>query len=349
MKKSYTIRMKRSLFTTAIALVVALCSVSEGIAQDIHYTNFGYSPLNINPALTGVFTGDGRFTGNYRSQWSNVPVGYNTFSGSYDTKFGSALRHSPFRLGTFFSYDQAGDSKLNNLALYVTGAYVLPFMKTNFLSLGASVGGHQRRFLTQDLRYGEQFRSKTFNSTNPITDPTQTVFDQSINYADVSVGANVRHEKGRRQLDFGVGVFHLNQPVKSHNNIVAVKLEPRVSAYIAGSVPIGRHFDFMGDMMAQYQGPHEEWVVGAGLRMYLVQKATKLFAIEGGATLRNGDAWVPRIGVVYNQWRVGLNYDINFSNFRPASIYNGGPELNVIYIFSKVPPAHFCPLCPVYL
>jgi len=42
-------------------------------AQDIHYSQFDRSPLNINPALTGLFKGDLRFIGNYRSQWNRVP------------------------------------------------------------------------------------------------------------------------------------------------------------------------------------------------------------------------------------------------------------------------------------
>lgn len=331
------------------AFVAALCVSGSLTAQDIHYTNFGYSPLNINPALTGVFVGDGRFTGNYRNQWSNVPVGYNTFSGSYDMKFGNGLRHSPFRLGVFASYDQAGDSRLNNTNFALSGAYVIPVLKNNFISLGGSIGGHQRRFLTPDLQFGDQFRTKRFDPANPTIDPVNTVFDQSIFYGDVNAGVNFRHERGRRQFDLGVGAFHLNRPDKSHNNVEMVKLEPRLSTYFSGAFPVGRHFDILAEGMGQFQGPHQEWVLGAGARVYLIQKATRLVALQGGATLRSGDAWVPHIGLIYNQWKVAVNYDVNFSDFRPASIYNGGPELNVIYIFSKVPPARFCPLCPVYL
>ena len=56
-------------------------------AQDLHFSQFQNSPLNHNPALTGVFSGDQRFAASYRRQWFQVPVDYLTFSASYDMKF----------------------------------------------------------------------------------------------------------------------------------------------------------------------------------------------------------------------------------------------------------------------
>ena len=41
-------------------------------AQDIHFTQWMFSPLNLNPAETGRFDGDYRVVGNYRSQWGAV-------------------------------------------------------------------------------------------------------------------------------------------------------------------------------------------------------------------------------------------------------------------------------------
>ena len=59
--------------------------MSPSFAQDIHFSQFNNSPLNLNPAQTGLFNGDWRFVGNLRNQWSSVPVPYRTFSLSTDT------------------------------------------------------------------------------------------------------------------------------------------------------------------------------------------------------------------------------------------------------------------------
>ena len=87
---------------------------------------------------------------------------------------------------------------------------------------------------------------------------------------------------------------------------------------------------------------------GIGGRLYIVDKRTRQIALQAGLTIRNGDAFSPHIGLLYNRWKVGLNFDSNFSNFKTATNRLGGPEINFIYIFAKVPPA-ICPLCPVYL
>ena len=65
-------------FVIGIALFVGI-----GLnAQDIHFSQFYMSPLNLNPALTGVMNCNTRFVGNYRNQWASVlkSNAYNTYS-----------------------------------------------------------------------------------------------------------------------------------------------------------------------------------------------------------------------------------------------------------------------------
>ena len=108
-------------------------------------------------------------------------------------------------------------------------------------------------------------------------------------------------------------------------------------------------FDILLDGSAQFQGPHRELLGSLGGRLYLVDKHTKQIALQAGITLRNGDAVSPHVGIIYNRWKVAVNFDSNFSQFKTASNRLGGPELNVIYIFAKVRPANYCTLCPTYL
>jgi len=55
-------------------------------AQDIHFSQFYMSPLNLNPALTGVMNSQVRVVGNYRNQWASVlkSNAFSTYSASYD-------------------------------------------------------------------------------------------------------------------------------------------------------------------------------------------------------------------------------------------------------------------------
>ncbi len=343
--------MKKHLYFLLFVLLTLVNLPIFSWAQDIHYTNFGFSPLNVNPALTGVFNGDYRATGNFRSQWQGVPVSYLTVSGSFDMKVqkkkGGAI--SPFRVGAFLSHDNAGWSHLNNTSVYLAGSYVKALTRQDFVSGGLSLGINQRAFKTGDLTWDDQYYNKKFDPNFISADAT--VFDQSIFYPDLSIGGNYhRQAPGQRSgLDIGLGVFHLNQPKKSFHGEPAVKCEMRYSLSGATNIAVSNNFDILLDLMGQMQGPHKEILGGVGARMYLVDKVTKQIALQAGVTLRTGDAVSPHIGLIYNNWKVGLNFDSNISTFKTATNRFGGPEINFIYIFAKVPPAKYCPLCPVYL
>ncbi len=341
--------MKRQIYKSfALALVMFSCPFFS-VAQDIHYSNFGFSPLNMNPALTGVFNGEYRGTANYRSQWSGVPVSYTTFSGSVDMKMASKKEIPPFRIGAFLSRDKAGWSKLTNTALYVSGSYLRPLSTKDFLSGGIAIGLNQRAFRTGDLTWDDQYFDKRFNATAVSADAT--AFEETIYYPDLSAGLNYHRQAPRQRsgLDLGFGVFHINNPSRSFKGEPAVKCAPRYSLYGSTNVQISEFFDVLLDGSAQLQGPHRELLVGIGGRLYLVDKHTRQIALQAGITLRNGDAVSPHVGLVYNRWKFAVNFDSNFSRFRTATDRFGGPELNLVYIFAKVRPANYCTLCPTYL
>ena len=70
-------------FLMTYVLFLSTCSY----AQDIHFSQYTGSILNVNPAFTGLFDGDYRVNGIYRSQWSSVPVPYSTISIAVDGRF----------------------------------------------------------------------------------------------------------------------------------------------------------------------------------------------------------------------------------------------------------------------
>jgi type IX secretion system PorP/SprF family membrane protein len=341
-------------FSKVFALVCVLVMPFLATAQDIHYSNFGFSPLNLNPALTGVFNGDYRGTGNYRSQWRGLggpTTNFSTFSGSFDMKVNSKKSPNlpPFRVGAFLRHDQAGWSKLTNSSVYLMGSYMRALTNSDLLSGGISLGVSQRRFQTGDLTWDDQFVDRQFNGN--IRSADLSVFDQAVVYPDISVGANYHRQKpGQRSgLDAGVGYFHLNHPKISFMGTPAMRCEGRLTLHFNSNIKVANKVDLLLDGMGQFQGQHREVLGGVGGRLYLVDKHTKLIALQAGVMFRNKDAYSPNLGLLWNNWKFAVNFDSNFSPFRVASNRWGGPEFNVIYIFAKVKPAGYCPLCPPYL
>jgi hypothetical protein len=78
-------------FLRACAFTFCILNSAFLISQDIHFSNWQMSPLNLNPANAGMFEGDGRLIFNYRNQWKQVPVTYNTFSFAADMNLNKSL------------------------------------------------------------------------------------------------------------------------------------------------------------------------------------------------------------------------------------------------------------------
>ena len=87
-------------------------------SQDLHFSMYPLSPLNINPALTGNFIGDFRANSIHRSQWAAVTVPYSTYSLSSDFKTNKKIS-----LGILINQDRAGDSQFNTFQMNVISAF----------------------------------------------------------------------------------------------------------------------------------------------------------------------------------------------------------------------------------
>lgn len=321
-------------------------------AQDIHYSNFGFSPLNINPALTGIFAGDYRINGSYRSQWRGVPVSYSTFSGAFDMRLGSrekSLLERRWSVGMVFNHDKAGYSQLKNNNIGLAASYIAPLSEQDFLSAGGYLGFHQRRFSTGDLTWDDQYYNKKFDPNFASADIEN--FEMNNTYGNVATGLNYHHQKpGKRgAFDLGLGLFNINRPNVSFQNEPNCKLPVRYSVYTGANLQVHKNFDILLEAMGQWQGPHRELIGTVGGRLYIVDKTTEQIAVQAAFSMRGKDAFSPQVGLIYNNWKVAVNFDANYSPFKKATNRLGGPEISVIYIFSKVPPGTYCPICPTYL
>jgi hypothetical protein len=91
-------------------VVMIICILKSSTAQDLHFSNWNMSPLNLNPANAGMFDGDGRLIFNYRNQWKSVPVPYNTFSFGADFNLKKSLiKNTDEAVGIIFNHDASGD------------------------------------------------------------------------------------------------------------------------------------------------------------------------------------------------------------------------------------------------
>jgi type IX secretion system PorP/SprF family membrane protein len=330
-------------------------------AQDFHYSQFFNAPVYLNPALTGVFNGDLRLQGNYRDQWTDVPVSYRTFSLMADKKFIRRTdRSSFFAAGLGLNYDQAGDGRLSWSDLNLNASYTHYLSEGMFLTLGGRAAVAQRRFEPEALRFADQFNFGT-GAFDPAFRTGEDFARTNHVFPDFSVGVNFHwqaldryqrydYKEERSKIDVGIALMHLTTPDQTFIEDIDVPLYRRFSAYAQGVLQLNAPLDLVGGITGQFQGPYREYVAMGGLRVHLNTEPGKQLSLQGALGYRFaefGDAFYPMLQLEYNAFRVGFSYDINISDFNVATQRNGGPELSVRYVFKKVRPVpsrRFCPL-----
>jgi len=314
--------------------------------QDLHYSQFFNSQMNINPALTGIFNGDVRFTGHYRNQWPSVPVDYTTVSAAADMKFLRPNSNNFFSGGVLLNYDQAGDSQLRFAQIGLGGSYSMEVAANNFITLGAMLGIADRRFSLTNLTFDAQYTGGQFDPSLPINE----FFDRTgVTIFDVSLGGNYRWQKtSRTKLDLGLGVFHINKPKHPFYDEDDIRLPIRLGIHALAQFQVGDHFDLMARALYQNQSPYQETVLGLGGLFYINQNRGKEFGLELGVHYRLNDAIVPMVLLHWRALTVGYSHDINTSPFKVATNNNGGPELTLSYIITKVKPLSKYKVCPLF-
>jgi len=104
-----------------LIVLLILLTTTSAFGQDVHYSQYFNCPLSLNPAETGIFDGDWRAIGNYRSQWSSLGIPYNTLSASYDKQL--YLNNHHFSPGFFIMSDNSGNPEIEVTMAYASLGY----------------------------------------------------------------------------------------------------------------------------------------------------------------------------------------------------------------------------------
>ncbi|MBL7828648.1 MAG: PorP/SprF family type IX secretion system membrane protein [Saprospiraceae bacterium] len=335
-------------FRLLVSLVLML-TLGSSQAQDIHFSQFGSSPLNLNPANAGVFGGDMRFVGNYRNQWRSVPVPYTTFSGSVENKiYWAKAKYDRFLTGSLLiNYDRQGSLHLTSLLVGIPVSATFPIGKSSFLTLGVTPAFGQRAFNTNKLSFDAQWQDCIYDPSAPFRED-QLFLSQNLKYFDLSAGGNLRMQsKGKRtRFDIGAALHHLNRPYHDFWSVTLanpgnVRLYDKLAIHVNGLIQVAGNFDLMVQGLYQSQGTYREIVYGAGLRMHLNRQTYRETAIQIGVDYRQryNDALIPRLDFLYRAWQLGLSYDMNsFSDAELVTNGRGGLELSLIYRLYRVKP-----------
>lgn len=321
--------------------ILLLCiGLSSGsFAQDFHLSQWDAASINANPGMTGVFKGDYRIHGHFRTQWAALATRpFTTGLISFDAnqgKWGWGIQAANFRAGT---------GAYNVISILPAFAWKFPLGKErhHFITTGLSAGIFQKSIRISELTFGDEYSPYGGGS---FSNPTQETFgDANVLNVDVNVGVMYYYAKpGVRVNPFGgFSVFHVNRPSESFVQDKANKLPFRYQGILAARVVINNKIAVIPKVLYQHQEGANEVIFSALGQFYL--ESYDLF-ILGGGTYRNKDAFIAEVGLKYGPWLGRFSYDINTSSLNNATNGRGGSEISVTYTFSK-PHPNPVPTCP---
>lgn len=329
----------RTIFILFISLGLAYVAK----AQDPHFSQFYNAPTYFSPAMTGVFNGSVRAHANYRDQWSailgNVP--YRTISAGADIRmFG--VNEDFAGVGLNLMRDQAGSANFSITQAALSFAYMKKLSQgqysrnVSYLVAGAQGGYAQRGVDYTNFRYSLQYDGEAYNPNYPTGEADLLL---SKPYADLSAGLMWYAVLDRRSsIFFGGALHHINQGNISLREDQVESIDLKWTVHGGGEFPVSREVSLLPGAVFMMQGPSMQ--IKTGMNFRYSGDDWREVAFRVGLWNRivkrvvgiSNESIIAMAGIEYNEFQLGLSYDINTSPLSASTQSRGAFEISLIYI-----------------
>lgn len=314
-------------------------------AQDPYFAQFYTSPLQLNPAMVGVYEGQFRVALNYREQWGSIlgSEPFRTTAASFDIRQ-QVGRGDYIGFATSVLRDEAGMSNFtqNRANLGVSFMKQLSggrYSKSNqFLVAGLQAGIGQNDFDFDRLWFSAQYDNEN-EVVNFDADNTENfeMMNTGI-YPDLSAGLLwYALFDDNMSIYAGGAMYHINTPDISFLGDADAKLNSRIAVHVGGELPFNDNLSLLPAAVVMKQGEAMNIIAGGNFRYTNRDWREVAVRIGGWAQFSNKlDAGINNAHVVataileMERWNVGISYDLN-ANITPATNARGAYELSLIY------------------
>ncbi len=330
---------------TNFLLLISLCFSTWSFSQDLHFSNYYYSPLYLSPAKTGAFAGTYRLGANVRDQFSSfIEKPYQSLMAYADMPIAFGLKpHHWIGVGMNVYSDRAGDLGLGNTGAHLSVAYhyaLDPGYKT-VITAGVQYG------MTQRTINKDNYRSEM--TINGNIDPDENLLNNfNPSLSDINFGLSLKNWTSKTSyIDIGASLYHLTQSdFRFNSSTIDNPVRRRINAYaeyhIQSTDQLAIKPIIVYSKMFLFQN-----LFGQMNMEYRPNKKSDTI-IKGGLGYRVGDAVQLLAGMIYKGWDVGIAYDLTVSSAASYTNRQGGIELGIKRIIianrkPKVKPKELCP------
>lgn len=295
-------------------------------AQDAQFSQFFYSPVLTNPALTAT---QQNFTVNtiYRTQWYQVVDPYKTFQLSASYPLISSNNQRWGAAGISYVNSASGNGgfyKTNRIA--GSFAYNLNLGKNHYMAAAIQGSYLNKAMNMSNLTTGSQWQNGSFNHSASLNETFNRthfgapVFDAGLVYYSVN-----KDTKNRKNY-LGVAVQNLNHPQDGLYSFS--KLPFRYT--LTGGLTVFENTSWMIQPQALFvmQAKAIDMMGGADIFYKLSgTDPSKNGAIGGGIYYRYHDALIGRVELRMPSYSVGFSYDYTSSSLTKDLRSSGAAEL----------------------
>lgn len=327
--------------TFFLSMLIGFFPVVSANAQDVHFSQFDETQLQLNPADAGV-QHDVRIVTNYKNQWQTVGSPYKTFAISADARLLRDKKHH-LGLGVDFFSDKSGDANLKSNQVNLSLAGVITINKYSVLSAGLMSGFAQRSITLDGLEWGNQYDGNNYNAVLPTG---ETATGQSFNFVDLGAGMEYSYGNSEmyisandaRKLNIGVAIFHPHNPTYTFYGDKSQILHAKYVFHGSGDFGVkNTNLILKPSYIVILQGGTKEITPGL-MFQYVLQESSKYTgnkqasAFSIGGYYRMKDAFIAVAKFEYSNYAIGLSYDVNLSKLKTVSKARGGFEISLRFI-----------------
>ena len=335
---------KGSVMRKIINALFVLILFHPGVtkAQDPEFSQFFASPLTLNPALTGKFSGSLRVAGNYRNQWPEINNAYITSTISVDGNIlaGKIPSGDAWGLGLMTMTDRTANGILTSNYIAVSTSYQKALDENGWNQIGV---GFQGSYASKRLDGTQTNFEDQLDQQGGWTLPSsETISGHQVNlsYFDLNVGVLYNGSSdGNNNYYFGASAYHILQPTESFTGNNLYTLHPRYTLHGGYSFPLSsannNNFIHLSGLYSQQASAMVAMAGGAwsyNLSNDEGGRPINLYLGLWGRFSNLTDAVIPYLGLDVGSFTLGLTYDVNVSSLKPASQGQGGFEISLIYI-----------------
>lgn len=318
-----------------IGLALLFITSANLKSQDIHFGTFDFVPSLMNPAMVGCTDCDYKFGALYRQQAFVVsPDNYRTMTAFVDGKLEKTIRKADeLSWGLHLLNDNSGVGRLQFNQILLSGAYHRILLKKrrkkHILSMGAQLAYNSRSYSDFGaFTFEEELNGQMFSELDDIQ-------NQANQYIDLNVGIAMRRTNRKKEVHYGLALFHLNQ-LANKEDLTIPKFKMRYAGFLNYKTELNRKTDYLPKVWIQNSQRSFEMVLQS-VWQYKAKKKSD-WRIRAGFGWRVLDAAQLLFGADYKAYEFAFNYEINTSKLIRASIPVAAIELGVKYCYKKPEP-----------